>query len=239
MLLEGARCQPWRSANSLDTTSQFTLHPLQLSAWVAAAAVVISWPTGVLAALWLRNGRGRWHFLLESFFLLPLVLPPVMTGLVLLMLLGRNGPAANLHLLFTPWAAVLAGATVAFPLVFQTARGAFAGVDPHLEDAARSLGAGQARLLRTVTLPLCWPGLAAGAVLAYARALGEFGATVMVAGNVPAKTMTAPVAIYYAATEGHLELAAIYSGVLVLFNLCFLAGLHLPWMSRHRAARGR
>lgn len=204
-------------------------HPLQLSFLVAAGALLLAWPLGVVAASALRGKRFWGRSLLESLFLLPLVLPPVVTGFVLLLLLGKRGAVGKVFLgwgwqiLFSPWAAILASAIVAFPLVYQSARAAFAGVDSQLEDAARSLGAPPLRTFWTVTIPLAWPGLVAGAVLSFARALGEFGATVMVAGNVEGKTLTAPVAIYFAAEEGDLKRAGIYALLLGVLNLGFMA----------------
>lgn len=203
-------------------------HPLWLSLWVAAGALTMALPWGFGAALWLRGRRFRGQNLLESVLLLPLVLPPVVTGLVLLLLLGKRGPIGKIllgwgfQILFSPLAAMLAAAIVAFPLVFQSARAAFAGVDSHLEDAARGLGATPARTLWSVTLPLAAPGLWAGAILSFARALGEFGATVMVAGNLAGRTLTAPVALYFASENGDYAGAAKYALWLGAANFAFL-----------------
>jgi len=167
--------------------------PVLLSLQVAAAALAVAFGLGTLAALGMA-GRDFWgKELLEACFLLPLVLPPVVTGYALLVLAGRQGIVGlwlerhfEFRLLFTPYAAVVASAVVAFPLAYQSAKAAFVSVDPLLLDVARSLGAAPARVFWTVTVPLSWPGLAAGAVLSFARALGEFGATIMVAGNIGA-----------------------------------------------------
>jgi molybdate transport system permease protein len=205
------------------------LRPLQLSLLVAAGALILALPLGIAAASCLRGKRFRGQNLLESILLLPLVLPPVVTGFVLLVLLGKRGPVGKVllgmgvQILFSPLAAVLASAMVAFPLVYQSSRAAFSTVDGQLEDAARCLGAPPARTFWTVTVPLAWPGLVAGAILAFARALGEFGATVMVAGNVEGKTLTAPVAIYFAAEEGDLQRAGVYALLLAILNLSFMA----------------
>ncbi|PQV63153.1 molybdate transport system permease protein [Abditibacterium utsteinense] len=203
-------------------------HPLQLSLEVAAGALLLALPLGIGAASALRGRHFVGKSALESLFLLPLVLPPVVTGLVLLLLLGKRGPVGRLllgagfQILFTPWAAILAAAIVAFPLVFQSARAAFAGVDSHLEDAASAFGATRARVFWTITIPLSWPGLLAGATLSFARALGEFGATVMVAGNVSGRTLTAPVAIYFASEDGDLRRAGFYALLLGFTNFAFL-----------------
>jgi molybdate transport system permease protein len=206
----------------------FDLHPLQLSFLVAGAALFLAVPLGIGVALALRGRRFRGQIFVENLFLLPLVLPPVVTGLLLLLLLGKRGVAGawllshGWQILFSPLAAMLASAIVAFPLIFQSARAAFVAVDGHLEDAARSLGAPPSRTFWTITLPLAAPGLVAGAILAFARALGEFGATVMVAGNVGGKTLTAPVAIYNAAENGDFRRAAFYAIALAVLNLLFL-----------------
>ena len=214
----------------------FDSQPLWLSLRVALGALILCFPLGVAAA---RAMSGR-HFpfkdWLEGLLLLPLVLPPVVTGFGLLLVLGNRGPLADLRLLFTPWAAVLSSAIVAFPLVYQSARAAFAAREGELEMVARCLGASKMRAFWTIALPLAWPGLLAGAVLAFARALGEFGATVMVAGNVAGKTLTAPVAIYFAANDGDTATASVYAGLLGIFNLLFLIGLNVY---RRRASNWR
>ena len=214
----------------------FDSQPLQLSLWVALGALVLCFPVGVAAARALGGRHFPFKDLIEGLLLLPLVLPPVVTGFALLVVLGKRGPLGDLRLLFTPWAAILASAIVAFPLVYQSARAAFAARNDELEMVARCLGASRARAFWTVAVPLAWPGLLAGAVLAFARALGEFGATVMVAGNVEGKTLTAPVAIYFAANDGDMTGAAIYAGVLGVFNLLFLIGLNVY---RRRASNWR
>ena len=218
----------------------FDWQPVVLSLQVAAAALVLSLVSGTLAAL-LTARREFWgKDVLEAIFLLPLVLPPVVTGYVLLVLCGRQAVlgawlehAFHFRLLFTPYAAVLASTVVAFPLMYQSARAAFFTIDPHLHDAARSLGAPPRRVFFTVTMPLSWPGLLAGAVLSFARALGEFGATIMVAGNIAGRTTTMPTAIYTAAENGDFKVAATYSALLAVLNLLFIISLNV-WMRRRR-----
>ncbi len=205
----------------------FDSQPLQLSLWVALGALMLCFPLGVAAARALGGRHFPFKDFVEGLLLLPLVLPPVVTGFALLVVLGKRGPLGDLRLLFTPWAAILASAIVAFPLVYQSARAAFAAREGELEMVARCLGASKARAFWTIAVPLAWPGLVAGAILAFARALGEFGATVMVAGNVAGKTLTAPVAIYFAADEGDMTTAAIYAALLGVFNLLFLIGLNV------------
>lgn len=215
--------------------------PVILSLQVAFLALAVVAVLGTAAAYAMR----RWDFpgkaAAEALFTLPLVLPPVVTGFLLLLLIGRQGPlgrflADNFHtaIIFTPWAAVLAGTVVAFPLMYQTTKAALAGVDPHLEDAARTLGAGEWRVFWTITLPLAWPGLVAGLVLSFARALGEFGATIMVAGNIPGKTQTLPLAIYFAAEANDLTTAGLY--VLIISALTFAM---IFWLNAWSKTKGK
>ena len=224
--------------------AMFDWQPVWLSLQVAAAALALAFSLGTVAALAMAGREFRGKTLLEALCLLPLVLPPVVTGYALLVLLGRQSAlgiwlqSVGVRLIFTPGAAVLASAVVAFPLVYQSARAAFESVEPHGREAARSLGASPARVLWSITIPLAWPGLLAGAVLAFARALGEFGATIMVAGNIAGRTTTVPSAIYMAAEDGDLRLAGLYSALLAAINLLFLLGLGV-WARRRRSRSGR
>lgn len=200
--------------------------PIVLSLKVASLSSIMVFILGVLAAYGMRNRQFWGKEAVEAIFTLPLVLPPVVTGFLLLLLIGKQGPVGRLleeafhwQIIFTPYAAVLAGAVVAFPLMYQSTKAAFESIDPTLEDAARTLGAGEWRLFWTVTVPLSWPGLLAGMVLSFSRALGEFGATIMVAGNIPGKTQTLPLAIYFAAEANDLNQAGLY--VLLISGITF------------------
>lgn len=170
---------------------------------VSALAVLLILPPG-LAVAWLL-ARHRWpgKAVVETLVALPLVMPPVATGLLLLKLLGRRGPLGRfLHehfdfdVVFTWRGVVVAMAVMSFPLLVRGARVAFEGVDPRLEQIARTLGASNARVFLTITLPLAANGILGGVLLAFARALGEFGATILVAGNIPGRTSTLSLAIY-------------------------------------------
>ncbi|MBB4638329.1 molybdate ABC transporter permease subunit [Longimicrobium terrae] len=214
--------------------------PILLSLRVALSALAFVAVAGTLAARWVTRRDFPGRDLVDGLLILPLVLPPVVTGYVLLILLARTGPvgrvldrAFGIRLVFTLEAAVIAAAVVSFPLMYQSAKAAFAGVDRRLEDAARTLGAGEGRVLLRVTVPLAWPGLVAGMVLAFARALGEFGATAMVAGNIPGVTATVPLAIYALADAGELRQAGMYALVISLFSLSLVVGLN-TWTRRRR-----
>jgi molybdate transport system permease protein len=173
------------------------------TATTSALATTLVAPCAVALAWLLVRRRFPGKAVVETIVLLPLVLPPVATGLVLLKLLGRRGPvgswlheAFGLDVAFTGRAVVVAMAVMAFPLFVLTARAAFEAVDPRLEQVAATLGASPWRAFFTVTLPLAWPGLLAAALLAFARALGEFGATMLVAGAIPGRTLTLSTAIW-------------------------------------------
>lgn len=183
--------------------SEHELQAVLLSLKVAAAAVACSLPFGIALGWVLARKQFRGRLLLETAVHLPLVLPPVVTGWLLLWTFGRNGPVGGvlesllgLRLVFDWKGAALAAAVVSFPLMVRAVRLAFAAVDPRLEQAARTLGAGRLDTFLGISLPLAAPGVLAGCVLAFARSMGEFGATIMVAGSIPGATRTIPLEVY-------------------------------------------
>src|SRR5689334_20517230 len=170
---------------------------------VAALSTLAILPFGVALAWLLARRDWMGKSVVETLVALPLVIPPVATGLLLLKLLGRRGPLGSfledtlgIEVVFTWRGVVIATAIMSFPLLVRTARVAFEGVNPRLEQVARTLGAGHWRVFFTITVPLAARGILAGLVLAFARALGEFGATIMIAGNIPGKTSTLSLAIF-------------------------------------------
>ena len=184
-------------------TRTYDLAPLWLSIRVASLATVLVVALGMPLAYLLGRGRFPGKGLLAGLLVLPLVLPPTVLGYYLLQIIGRRAwlgdwleSRLGIVLVFHWSGAVLASAVASFPLFLLPARGAIEGVDPALEDAARLLGRKESSVFLSVTLPLAWRGVAAGAVLAFARALGDFGATMMVAGNMAGRTRTAALAIY-------------------------------------------
>ncbi len=195
--------------------------PLILSLQVATAATAIAVAVGLALALWLAKTDFRGKSAVETVLSLPLILPPTVLGYYLLLVLGRSGPLypLGIRLVFTWGAAVVASTVVSLPLMVQSSRAAIASVDPMLEKAAASLGAPGWRVLLDVTLPLSRRGILAGAVLAFARSLGEFGATLMVAGNIPGRTQTLPLAIYDLVQTN--QLAAANSAVLLMTGVAF------------------
>jgi molybdate transport system permease protein len=220
----------------------FDFAPVWISLKTSLSATAIALVLGVAAAEWRDRKRRAFGSLLDALCLLPLILPPTVVGFFLLLLFGRNGPLGRLLLRFGAvvvfsWpATVIAAAVVSFPLVYITARGAFAQLDPGLADAARTLGASEWRVFRRVTLPLAAPGIFAGATLAFARALGEFGATVMLAGDIPGRTETLPLAIYFDIAAGQMRQAFGAVMIVLLVSLAVLVALGV-WARAERRRR--
>ena len=188
--------------------------PLLLTLKVAFTATLAALVAGVAAGWLLARTRFPGREALDAVLLLPMVLLPTVIGYYLLVVLGTHGAIGawldttfGVRLVFSWQGAAIAAAVVAFPLVFKAARTAFESVDPNLEKAGRSLGYAEWRVLARITLPLAWRGIAAGAMLAFARATGEFGATLMIAGNIPGRTQTLSIAIYEAVQAGDDALA--------------------------------
>lgn len=199
--------------------------PLRLSLQTALCATVLTFVAGILCARWRVTQKNRASTVLDTCLMLPLALPPSVIGLALLLVFGRSSPVGQalqqlgVAVIFTWPATVLASFTVAFPIMYQTARGAFGQLDPALLDAARLFGRSEWRNLWRIWLPLAWPGIAAGTILSFLRAIGEFGATLMIAGNIPGRTQTAPVAIFFAVESGEMGEALALSGAIILLSL--------------------
>ena len=182
---------------------------LSLSLQVAGWATVLNLLLGIGVGYLLARTRFPGRDLLDTLLTLPMVMPPTVLGYYLLVLLGRNGwigkwlqDTFGINLIFTLKGAVIAATIVAFPLVFKPARAAFEAVDSQLEEAGRVLGVSEIGIFLRITLPMAWRGILAGVLLAFARALGEFGATLMVAGSIPGKTQTLSIAVYEAVQAG-------------------------------------
>ncbi|WP_320779929.1 molybdate ABC transporter permease subunit [Streptomyces sp. CRN 30] len=227
---------PWNSLPDLLTSAE-VWQALQLSLFCATAATAVSLVIGVPLAWLLARiefpGRG----FVRALVTLPLVLPPVVGGVALLMALGRNGVVGQwldswfgFTLPFTTAGVVVAEAFVALPFLVISVEGTLRAADPRYEEAATTLGASRFTAFRRVTLPLIAPGIAAGAVLAWARALGEFGATITFAGNFPGRTQTMPLAVYLA-LQSDPEAAIALSLVLLTVSVVVLAGLRDRWMT--------
>lgn len=210
---------------------------------VAGLATVLILPVGVAVAYGLSRWEGAGKGLIETLLSLPLVLPPTAVGLVLLEVLAQSSPVGQaldslgIEVVFTPKAVVLASAIMAFPLLVRAARSGFEEVDPRLVAVARTLGDSRVRAFFRVTLPLAWRGVLTGALLAFSRALGEFGATVLVAGNIPGRTQTLALAIFHRTQIGQDAEALRLAGVATL--IAFAAIYATEVLSRRRGARAR
>jgi molybdate transport system permease protein len=222
--------------------TDITVSPLPLSLRVAGIATLIVFIAGVFTAFFLARRNFPGKSIVESFFLLPLVLPPTVVGFGLLLLFGKNGWIGHwlltwfdIQIVFTWIGAVIASIVVSFPMMYQAAAAAFQTVDEKLEQVARTMGASEWRVFWTVSFPLAWPGILAGLVLAFARALGEFGATLMLAGYIPGKTDTIPLAIYFAVEAGQMEKATFW--VVIIVALGFSSMLWLNWWSKRNMRR--
>jgi molybdate transport system permease protein len=201
------------------------LTPLWLTLKVAGVATLLSFLVGVILAFLVARSRFWGREGLDSLATLPLVLPPTVLGYYLIVVIGRHGwlgrwlqETWGISLIFTWQGAALAAAVVSLPLIYKSARAAFEGVDPNLENAARTLGASEAGVFLRVSLPLAWRGILAGALMAFARAMGEFGATLMVAGNLPGKTQTLSLAVYDAMQSGNDQAATLL--VIIISTVC-------------------
>lgn len=216
--------------------------PLLLSLKVAAISTSIVFVIGVFFAHLFSRKTFFGKSIIESLFMLPLVLPPTVVGFGLLILFGNKGwigswlvSTFDIQIVFTWIGAVIASIVVSFPLMYQSAAAAFDTLDNRLENAARTMGASEWRVFWTIAFPLAWPGLLAGLVLSFARGLGEFGATLMLAGYIPGKTDTIPMAIYFAVESGQMEKATFW--VVIIVALGFSTIMWLNWWSRRNMRR--
>jgi molybdate transport system permease protein len=223
---------------SIDLSSMnVDLSPLWISLQVSGVAIVITFVLGLIAGYRMAGYRGRWRSLIDGICIAPLILPPTVVGFVLLQFLGKNGlggqllQALNIDIIFTWYAGAIASTIVTFPLMYRAALAAFEQIDYSLLAVARTLGASEAKIFWQLALPLALPGILAGATLAFARGLGEFGATLMLAGNIPGVTTTIPLAIYAAVEAGDTEQAWFWSIVILTISFTTIALVNL-WQRR-------
>ena len=216
--------------------------PVLISMKTAVVSIIITFFLGLAAAWAVVNMKSeRRKIILDGLFTLPMVLPPTVAGFFLLMVFGAKRPvglflrnAAGIKIVFTWPATVIAAVTISFPLMYRAARGAFEQTDPSLADAARTLGFSEWRIFRQVVLPEAMPGVLSGAILAFARGLGEFGATAMLAGNIAGVTRTLPLAIYSHVAAGKMEEAFKYVLILAAVSFIVIAGMDLAGSGRRK-----
>lgn len=208
--------------------------PVLISAEVAAVSGVLAIILGVIIGKGMANKRFKGKAIAETAFLLPLVLPPSVVGFLLIVIFGRNSFAGQFiefifkqPVMFTWWAAVIASTVVAFPLMYQSAKTGFEAIDRDIENAARVDGANDIQLFMNITIPLSYKAIISGSILSFARALGEFGATLMFAGNIPGKTQTIPTAIYVAIDSGNMEMAWLWVACMIGISFIMLVFVQL------------
>lgn len=220
----------------------FSLTPLWISLKTATVSTIIACILGTLCAKWIVSYKGKLKGLIDGLLNLPLVLPPTVVGFFLLLLIGKNGPVGKFlslggySLIFTWEATVLAASTVAFPLMYKTVRSSLEQVDNNCIQAAKTLGVSDFRIFLKVTLPQAWSGIVAGTLLSFARSLGEFGATLMIAGNIPNRTQTMPIAIFFAAESGNTKEALLWVMMIVALSLSITVCLNI-WLHRKQKHR--
>ncbi|WP_374703378.1 molybdate ABC transporter permease subunit [Bacillus sp. V3-13] len=203
--------------------------PIKLSLQVACTSLIIVLFLGLIMAKMFAGKNFRGKVILETVLMLPLVLPPTVIGFLLIIIFGNNSPVGTFiesvsqqSVMFTATAAVIASTVVAFPLMYQSAKTGFQSVDRGIEEAARIDGASEWKVFLLVTIPLSVKAIVSGAILSFARGLGEFGATLMFAGNIPGKTQTVPTAIYVALESGNMDLAWLWVASMVLISFIML-----------------
>lgn len=215
------------------------LSPLYISVKTAGLATVITFVLGIYVARYIRGLR-RFQGIVDGIITLPLVLPPTVVGFFLLLFLGRNsfvGQFLNLfdiNIIFSWPATVITATVVSFPLMYRTTRGAFEQIDRDLIAAARTLGMSEEKIFWKIVIPLAKPGIMAGAVLSFARALGEFGATIMLAGNIPGKTQTMSTAIYAAVQANDQESAFLWAVIIIIFSLLVMMFMNY-WLKKQKS----
>ena len=200
--------------------------PLWISLKTAFLATIITSIIGIFISYKMANYKGRSRGFIDGIFTLPLILPPTVIGFFLLLICGKNGfvgkifMSFNKNIIFSWSAAVIAATVVAFPMMYRTCRSAFEQIDKNMISAARTLGLSETKIFFKIAIPLAWPGIIGGLVLSFARALGEFGATLMIAGNIPGRTQTMPVAIFFAVESGDMNKAMLW--VLIIVAISFI-----------------
>lgn len=214
------------------------LQPILLSLRIAFISTVITLIIGSSLAYFTTHKQIKGMVAIESLLTLPLVLPPTVLGYGLLILFGRRSFLGSIlydyfgvQIVFSPVGAIIAATVVALPLMYQSVKAAFSNIDPIYERAAATLGAGELKIFFTIILPLAWTGILSGVVLSFARALGEFGATLMVAGNIPGRTQTIPLAIYFAVETGNTDLANKLVVIMTIFSFAVIFILN-SWLKK-------
>lgn len=212
---------------------EWSWHPVQLSLFIASAATVLTFFLAIMAAYWMIGRRMKGKAIIETIFFLPLVLPPTVIGFMLIIIFGSNSIIGQgiewltgRSILFTVTAAIIAAVVVAFPLMYQSIKTGFLSVDQNIIGAARVDGASNWNLLLQIIIPLSYRAILTGIILGFTRSFGEFGATLMFAGNIPGKTQTIPTAIYFAIESGNTTIAWYYVLISISFSFVLLLSIN-------------
>lgn len=225
---------------------EFDLSPLWISLKTAATATSITIVVGIGLACWMVFGRTgsrrleRIKELVDMIVILPMVLPPTVLGFILLLIFGKNGVIGRflyqlgVAIVFSWPATVITATVVALPLMYRTTRAAFEQLEPNIIDAARVLGVPDWYTFFRVVLPVSLPSIGAGIILSFARALGEFGATIMLAGNIPGKTQTIPLAIFLAVESGQMETAYLWVAIVLVISISAILGMNYWTRKQYR-----
>lgn len=203
----------------------FDLTPLVISIKTSLIATIITSIIGILIAYLMMNYKGKFRTLIEIILTLPLILPPTVVGFCLLLIFGKNGIIGNIlismnkNIIFTWWATVISAIAVSLPIMYRSLRSAFEQIDENIILSARTLGLSEWNIFKKIILPLSTPGVIGGIALSFARAIGEFGATLMIAGNIPGKTQTIPIAIFFEVESGNMAMASFWVMIIILISL--------------------
>jgi molybdate transport system permease protein len=208
--------------------------PVKLSIEIAFVSSILVFVLGLVLGKFMAHTKFKGKSIVETIFLLPLVLPPSVVGFLLIVIFGRYSLVGQViesifkqPIMFTWWAAVIAAIVVAFPLMYQSAKTGFESIDHDIEDAARVDGANAFKLFIFISIPLAIKSIISGGILSFARALGEFGATLMFAGNIPGKTQTTSTAIYIAIDSGNMQMAWLWVACMIGISFLMLISVHL------------
>lgn len=222
----------------------FDLTPLVISIKTSLIATIITSIIGILIAYLMMNYKGKLRTLIEIILTLPLILPPTVVGFCLLLIFGKNGIIGNIlismnkNIIFTWWATVISAVAVSLPIMYRSLRSAFEQIDENIILSARTLGLSEWNIFKKIILPLSTPGVIGGIALSFARAIGEFGATLMIAGNIPGKTQTIPIAIFFEVESGNMVMASFWVMIIILTSLGIMLILNF-WSNKQLKIVGK
>ncbi len=220
------------------------LSPLYISIKTSILSTIITFFIGIFVSYKMAYYNGKNKGILDTLLTIPLILPPTVIGFFLLIIFGKNGFIGkiflifNKNIIFSYWATVISAVVVSFPMMYRSSRSAFEQIDNNLILCAKTLGLSNWNIFRKIAIPLAYPGIIGGVVLAFTRALGEFGATLMIAGNIPGKTQTIPIAIFFAVESGDMNIA-IFWVLMTIFISFFMILILNYWLDKQRNITGK